>query len=201
MSMEDYPWEKKRTSCSIGTISFLSWMQQIQRKPAESDTLKSPLMLANWQGDPDSDFCGSAEQTLSVPSGFSLDVLAWQRPRVTRSAQWGFWLGSACMAPSFSSKGSISRAKMPSLLLRLKMFSRDFWKKYYIHKENSKTNSTRALRNLLTSEHNKVHSTQNGCDLRQVYGLAMSGSSYSQMEFLCQVWVNSCKNGYQTVFS
>lgn len=163
---------------------------------------KVPLMLANWQGWPRFWFLWKCRATLSVPSGFSLG-LAWQRPRVTRGvSKWGFssW-EQACMAPSFPPRARFLEPRC-TLLLRLKCFRGDFWKKYYIHKENSKTNSTRALRNLLTSEHNKVHSTQNGCDLRAGVRSCsnVQGAVTVRWNFYAR-WVNSCKNGYQTVFS
>lgn len=65
---------------------------------------------------------------------------------------------------------SISRVKMYPVIVAWNVLEETLWKKYYIHKENSKTNSTLANRNLFASEHNKVHSTQNGCALQAGVG-------------------------------
>lgn len=82
-----------------------------------------------------------------------------------RSTPWGLRLEQVCMVPSFSSMDSISRVKMYPVIMAWNVFEETLWKKYYIHKENSKTNSTLANGNLFAAEHNKGHSTQNGCAL------------------------------------
>lgn len=87
MSMEDYP-PRKRTELQLARHHQLPECSRFSGSQAESDTLKkSHSCWLTGRGDPDSDFCGSAEQTLSVPSGFSLDVWPDRTQGHPRSAQ------------------------------------------------------------------------------------------------------------------
>ena len=90
----------------------------------ESDTLKKPHSCwLTGRGDPDSDFCGSAEQTL-CSQWFLTWYLAWQRPRVTRGVlgEASGWNKYARLLP-FSPRARFLGPRC-TLLLRLKMFSR-----------------------------------------------------------------------------
>ena len=75
MSMEDYP-PRKRTELQLARHHQLSLLNAADSAEAKRKATlkKSHSCWLTGRGDPDSDFCGSAEQTLSVPSGFSLDV-------------------------------------------------------------------------------------------------------------------------------
>lgn len=170
--MEDYPRKTDRVATSTAPSAFSPECSRFSGSQAEATLWKVPLMLANWQGWPRFWFLWKCRANTLCSQWFLTRCLAWQRPRVTRGVlevRASGWNKHAWLLP-FPPRARFLEPRCT--LCGLKCFrGRLFWKKYYIHKENSKTNSTRALRNLLTSEHNKVHSTQNGCDLRAGAGV------------------------------
>jgi hypothetical protein len=69
-----------------------------------------------------------------------------------------------CSLP-FPPKSLSSRARMYPVIVAYNVFEETFWKKYCIHKVNSKTNNMLASRKLFAYEQNKVDLTQTGCTL------------------------------------
>ena len=75
MSMEDYP-PRKPTELQLARhreLSLLNAANPVEAK-WKATLKKSHSCWLTGRGDPDSDFCASAEQTLYVFSGFALDV-------------------------------------------------------------------------------------------------------------------------------
>lgn len=120
--------------------SDLEWLQQVlapsvfssehntsRKSQVETETLTASL-VTGWN-DADADFYGGREQTLSVPSGFSLRVWA-DRDCGSHHEQWrGLWLEQVCGAPAFSSTDSISTAEMCPCYCGLKCFWGGFLEK------------------------------------------------------------------------